>query len=104
MRVLVGIVTAAVAASRAASRRPVAAVHGPPGGPRRPEGGVRAAAHPYGVRPQAEPTPLVLVLTMPNDGVQMVRADADPTCAYAGAETTNGVEQFVPIGNDLREA
>jgi hypothetical protein len=56
------------------------------------------------VRPQAEPTPFVLVLTMPNDGVQMVRADADPTCAYAGAETTNGVEQFVPIGNNLREA
>lgn len=46
---------------------------------------------------KAEPTPFVLVLTMPDDGVQIVRAEADPTCADAGAETTNGVEQFVPI-------
>ncbi|WP_434966705.1 hypothetical protein [Janibacter indicus] len=52
---------------------------------------------------KAEPTPFVLVLSMPNDEVEMVRADAEPTCAYAGAETTNGVEQFVPIGNDLLE-
>lgn len=48
-----------------------------------------------------EPTPFVLVLVMPNDDVRMVRADADPTCAYAGAQTTNGSEDFEPIGNDL---
>lgn len=50
-----------------------------------------------------EPTPFVLVLAMPNDDVRMVRADADPTCAYAGAQTTNGADDYEPIGNDLLE-
>ncbi|MFJ6131855.1 hypothetical protein N5P18_02430 [Janibacter terrae] len=53
---------------------------------------------------RAEPTPFVLLLTLPNDEVHAVRADADPTCAYAGASTTNGAESFEPIGNDLLAA
>lgn len=48
-----------------------------------------------------EPTPFVLLLTLPNEEVH---ADADPTCAYAGASTTNGAESFEPIGNDLLAA
>ena len=50
-----------------------------------------------------EPTPFVLLLAMPNDAVYTVRADADPTCAYAGAQTTNGAQAFEPIGNNLLE-
>ena len=50
-----------------------------------------------------DPTPFVLVMAMPNDAVQVVRADADPTCAYATALTTNGAGDFAPIGNDLLE-
>ncbi|MEK4243225.1 hypothetical protein NYE39_14630 [Janibacter sp. FSL W8-0316] len=50
-----------------------------------------------------EPTPFVLVLAMPNDAVHLVRADADPTCAYTGGRTTNGFEDFAPVGNDLLE-
>lgn len=48
-----------------------------------------------------EPTPFVLVLSMPDDAVQVVRADADPTCAYATGVSTNGAADFDPIGNDL---
>lgn len=61
----------------------------------------RADATPTVCLRRGEPTPFVLVMSVPDDVGYIIRADADPTCAYAGAETTNGPDRFVPIGNDL---
>lgn len=51
-----------------------------------------------------EPTPFVLVLEHPDGPPQVIRADADATCAYVRLASTDGREDFAPIGNDLAAA